>query len=156
VAIVTVEEAAIILGVSLHATPVELATAYRRRARETHPDRRSGLSARDLRAAGLDFIRATEARDVLSAHLDAGGTARPEHPRQRKSPMSFDQFLVWREDAAWEPTPKWDPRADPAPPTTERWPGETFAAASASRALRIFRWALTTLRSLRVRPPSGG
>jgi hypothetical protein len=148
----TVDEAARILGVSRDVTRGELAAAYRRSAKATHPDRRENLSAREVREAGMDFVRATEARDVLSARLDgladgdrSAGSTPPPVPR----PMTFEEFVAWRRDAAWGPTPQWDPRADPVAPPPGWWAGEAVGPAAASRALGLLRRVRTCLRRLR-------
>ena len=66
----TPAEAAAHLGVSLDASAREVQAAYRRLARDVHPDRQSGASMRDA-AASATFIRVTQARDVLIAHTAA-------------------------------------------------------------------------------------
>ena len=54
-----------ILGVPLHAKAKEIDEAYRRIARETHPDKTQGLPLYEREAAELMFKEATLARDVL-------------------------------------------------------------------------------------------
>lgn len=67
----TPADAAAHLGVGLDASPREVQAAYRRLARDVHPDRQSGASMRDAAAASATFIRVTQARDVLIAHAAA-------------------------------------------------------------------------------------
>lgn len=57
--------AAALLGVEVGATPPEIETAFKRRARTTHPDRFVGAPASRLTAASADFVRISEAREVL-------------------------------------------------------------------------------------------
>ena len=139
-AAVTPEAAAQILGIPLSSTRDAIAAAYRRRARATHPDRRDDVTASGVRAAGREFVLATEAKDVLWEYAD---TARdrdaPPEPARSAPRMTFDQFLEWREDAAWGPTPRSDPRADPAMRRSERWPGEAAARDAGSRFIGMLR-----------------
>jgi hypothetical protein len=61
----TLTEAAALLGVAEDATPAEIETAFKRRARASHPDRFAGASAAQTAAAAAKFIKITEARDLL-------------------------------------------------------------------------------------------
>lgn len=61
----TPDEAAALLGVTLHASPAEIDAAYKRRARTSHPDQFVGADAAQKRAASDEFIRVTEARGIL-------------------------------------------------------------------------------------------
>jgi hypothetical protein len=60
-------EAATVLGVAVGCTPAEVVAAFKRRARQTHPDRFAGASAEELASAAAEFTRITAARDVLLA-----------------------------------------------------------------------------------------
>jgi hypothetical protein len=62
---VTSAEAALLLGVSVDAAPGEIERAFKQRARMSHPDRFTGVSPLESRAAAAEFIRATEARNLL-------------------------------------------------------------------------------------------
>jgi hypothetical protein len=62
----TPAEAAAILRVRTDATPAEVESAYRRRARNSHPDRISGGSAEEIAAATDEFARVVEAHEVMS------------------------------------------------------------------------------------------
>ena len=149
----TPEAAAAILGVTLDVTRQGLAEAYRRRARETHPDRLEGILPHEARAAGREFVAVTEARDVLSAYLDERG--RPDEPvredKRPARPMTFGEFVVWREDAAWGPTPQWDRRAEPAAMRTRRWAGESLARDARTRLVDVVRRVLRRLRGVFAR-----
>ncbi|CAN5540309.1 hypothetical protein BH10ACT7_BH10ACT7_12180 [soil metagenome] len=70
----TLDEAARVLGVAVTATPAQIEAAYRRRARETHPDRSGSDDA---------FIAVTAAHDLL---LKAVAFERPVHAPPRPSP----------------------------------------------------------------------
>ena len=61
----TVGEAAQLLGVRLGATPEEIARAFKQRARVSHPDRFTGASPQQSAATAAEFIRITEARNLL-------------------------------------------------------------------------------------------
>ncbi|WP_394769049.1 J domain-containing protein [Lacisediminihabitans sp.] len=54
-----------VLGVGVDASPAEIETAFKRRARDSHPDRLTGASAAETAAAASEFIRITAARDLL-------------------------------------------------------------------------------------------
>lgn len=78
----TTAEAAMLLGVSVHAMPKEIERAFKQRARMSHPDRFTGVSPAESRAAAAEFIRVTEARNLLlrlAAERVAGGA--PSAPR---------------------------------------------------------------------------
>lgn len=61
----TPDQAAAVLGVHRDADEAEIDRAYRRLARELHPDRYIGASETEVRAASERFIGVTRARDVL-------------------------------------------------------------------------------------------
>ena len=61
----TSAEAARLLGVSEDGTPAEIERAFKQRARMSHPDRLTGATAAQSRAAASEFIRVTEARNLL-------------------------------------------------------------------------------------------
>ncbi|GAA4060524.1 J domain-containing protein [Agromyces indicus] len=63
----TPDEAAAALGVDRDADSAEIDRAYRRLARELHPDRYTGRPADEVRAASDRFIEVTRAHDVLLA-----------------------------------------------------------------------------------------
>jgi len=61
----TPDEAAAVLGIGHDADEADIDRAYRRLARELHPDRFVGAPASAVRAASDRFIDVTRARDVL-------------------------------------------------------------------------------------------
>jgi len=63
----TPADAAAELGIAIDASPNEVRAAYRRAARDVHPDRQTGASMKDAALASATFIRVTQARDVLLA-----------------------------------------------------------------------------------------
>ncbi|MFM9920034.1 hypothetical protein [Lacisediminihabitans sp. H27-G8] len=75
----TSAEAAQLLGVSAEALPPEIERAFKQRARMSHPDRFTGASAAESRAAAAEFIRVTEARNLLlrlaAERVGAAGSA---------------------------------------------------------------------------------
>ena len=58
-------EAAVLLGVRVDAVPAEIERAFKQRARMSHPDRFTGALPTETRAAATEFIRITEARNLL-------------------------------------------------------------------------------------------
>ena len=58
-------DAARLLGVTLDATRGEIERAFTQRARMSHPDRFTGVTSAQSQAAAAEFIRATEARNLL-------------------------------------------------------------------------------------------
>ena len=71
----TLDEAARVLGVPVTASSAQIEAAYRRRARETHPDRSGSDDA---------FITVAAARETL---LNAVVIERPVHAPPRPSPL---------------------------------------------------------------------
>jgi hypothetical protein len=73
----TPDEAAAVLGIGRDADETAIDRAYRRLARELHPDRYVGAPATAVRAASDRFIDVTRAREVLlgSAAARAGAGA---------------------------------------------------------------------------------
>ena len=61
----TPEEAAAVLGVAPDATPPEIERAYRRLARDLHPDRFAGRPDEEVRAASERFIEVIQAHETL-------------------------------------------------------------------------------------------
>lgn len=89
------DAAAALLGVSVDATPVDIERAWRRRSRESHPDRFAGETG-DRRARAADeFIRVTRARDVLLAR-NPGASVDPRPPMEWVAPRPR-----WRLIALW-------------------------------------------------------
>jgi len=84
---VTAAEAALLLGVGVDATPAEIERAFKQRARMSHPDRFTGASPAESRAAAAEFIRVSEARNLLLrlAAERVGAAGRPSPPRITES-----------------------------------------------------------------------
>ena len=61
----TPDQAAEVLGIGRDAGAADIDRAYRRLARELHPDRYVGAPEGDVRAASDRFVDATRARDIL-------------------------------------------------------------------------------------------
>jgi hypothetical protein len=92
----TIADAAALLGVTEDATRADIDAAFKRLARLSHPDRFAGASAARSAAAAAEFIRITEARDVL-----VGATTGPK--RRLAGAVSFDRPID-------RPKPTVDPR----------------------------------------------
>jgi hypothetical protein len=80
----TLIEAAALLGVAEDASRADIEGAFKRLARLSHPDRFAGASAARSAAAAAEFIRITEARDLL---LDATAG----HQRTLSGAVLFDR-----------------------------------------------------------------
>ena len=65
-----------ILGISKSATPEEIRTAYRRRAKRLHPDQGGSVEAFGELALAYETLSDTDSR----AHYDATGTVEPRNP----------------------------------------------------------------------------
>lgn len=92
------------LGVSVDATPTEIERAFKQRARVSHPDRFTGASPAESRAAAAEFIRVTEARNLLlRLTAERGSTARvitepliyTSPPAARGVPRRSGATLIW-------------------------------------------------------------
>lgn len=110
----TLDEARDSLGVSRAATVEEIRDAFRRRAREVHPDRHPSADAAQRARFAREFDRAREARDILvrftgeparsaapasagssSAHAASSAGSRPTTtttapPRERARPRTSE------------------------------------------------------------------
>jgi len=133
----TLDEARKALGITATATADEIREAFRRRARDTHPDRSpdADVSARERLAREFDRVR--EARDILIRYTtdairnptvpvdapagkpteaqEAPSAPPPSSPSSRTPPprvtMRLDEFIAWTDAAGFTPTSK-------APPAT--------------------------------------
>lgn len=120
----TLDEARTHLGVTSVATVEEIRDAFRRRARELHPDLHPHADSADRARLALRFDAAREARDILvrytadplrkppptSREPQSGGAPttshRAEQPtsREQTAPrvtMRFDEFVVWADAAGF-------------------------------------------------------
>jgi DnaJ domain len=89
------EDAAAVLGVSLDASAADIESAYRRRARTTHPDR--FVDATRSREATREFIGVVEAHDVLVSRLGAapsGAIPFASAPVSRPIPRPRSRLLL--------------------------------------------------------------
>lgn len=93
----TPDEAAAALGVGRDADAAAIDRAYRRLARELHPDRYTGRPPEEVRAASDRFIEVTRAHDVLIA--------------AQRRPAASARVVVER-----PPSDPAAPRATPVPP----------------------------------------
>lgn len=82
------------LGVPVDASAREVQVAYRRAARDVHPDRQGQASMRDAALASATFIRVTEARDLLLA-LAAASSATASAPSLSQARPSTVLTWVW-------------------------------------------------------------
>ncbi|MEI5582674.1 MULTISPECIES: J domain-containing protein [unclassified Agromyces] len=102
----TPDEAAAALGVDRDADSAEIDRAYRRLARELHPDRYTGRPAEEVRAASDRFIEVTRAHDVLlAAPRRAAASARivvDRPPADASAPrVEYVRPFGWWLFAAW-------------------------------------------------------
>ncbi|QNE46315.1 J domain-containing protein [Glaciihabitans sp. INWT7] len=104
----TSAEAAQLLGVSAEALPPEIERAFKQRARMSHPDRFTGASPSESRAAAAEFIRVTEARNLLlrlaAERVGAGSASAPRIteslvytsvPAPRYVPRRSGATIIW-------------------------------------------------------------
>jgi DnaJ domain len=88
----TPDEAAAVLGIRLDADEAEVDRAYRRLARELHPDRFIGAPESSVQAANVLFVDVTAARDILlksatpRARAADHSAAGPSSPRPEPTP----------------------------------------------------------------------
>jgi hypothetical protein len=88
----TPDEAAAVLGIRLDADEAEVDRAYRRLARELHPDRFIGAPESSVQAANVLFVDVTAARDILlksatpRARTADHPAAGPSSPRPEPTP----------------------------------------------------------------------
>ena len=85
----TLDEARETLGVTRGASVTEIRDAFRRRAREVHPDRHPSEDDARRRQLGREFDRAREARDILVKFAsDPARVAAPAPPSASTPPSS--------------------------------------------------------------------
>lgn len=121
----TLDEARQTLGVSRGASVAEIRDAFRRRAREVHPDRHPSEDEARRRQLGREFDRAREARDVLvkftsdpaPAAAPAAGTT--THPRATSHAAPTTAGADTRPHTASTPPP---PRERARPRTSDTRP----------------------------------
>lgn len=108
----TLDEARSILGVARGASHANVRDAFRRRARQVHPDAHPTATSAQRDELARHFDRAREARDILLLLPD--GDAAPE-PTARPAPSSSGPARP----AAPSPPP-WRPSDDPSLPPHQR------------------------------------
>lgn len=118
----TPEEAAAVLGIRPDADDAEVEHAYRRLARELHPDRFIGAPESSVQAANVLFVDVSAARDVLMKSA----------PRARAA----DQPGAPRD------APTAAPRPPTPPPARAPQPSRADAAAAAEPPAGPFSWWL--------------
>ena len=93
-AIMTPQQAASILGVSLNATEQEVKAAYRKLCKIWHPDRNQG----NEEAAKRKMQQINEAYGVMSRYIrNRGGQSRPEQPHQPRPEHANQIQQAWNE-----------------------------------------------------------
>lgn len=177
----TPEVAAAILNVPVDADRETITRAYNLRARMTHPDRFAGASERDLKAATAEFVRVTEARDVLqrprasqertSPRTETPHRAADSNTRARSagSPINFEQFVARREEAAWQaatrrppepthpyPAEQWLKTPKKPHPARWWWLGSGLAVVAAVIVISVTSTALGNLNSVTASPDDNG
>lgn len=118
----TPDEAAAVLGIGPDADDAEVDRAYRRLARELHPDRFIGAPATTVQAANVLFVDVAAARDVLMKSAPRAHAA--DHPGATPS------------------TPAEAPRPPTPPPAPAPRPSRADAAAAAEPPVGPFSWWL--------------
>jgi hypothetical protein len=119
----TPDEAAAVLGIGPDADDAQVDRAYRRLARELHPDRFIGAPETTVQAANVLFVDVAAARDVLMKSAPRARAA--DHPGPAPS------------------TPAQAPRRPPAPPPAPApRPSRADAAAAAEPPAGPFSWWL--------------
>jgi hypothetical protein len=144
----TPDAAARVLGIGLGADLPEIERAFRSRSRSAHPDRFPNSTAAQSAAAATEFIRITEARDVLRSFVAAGRPPQrqssqqsqqqsspqfgqraqsrqspqpPRPPRRSGTPMTFEQFEEYQESQSWLPFEGTEPAAPPESAPKKPW-----------------------------------
>lgn len=120
--LMTPDEAAAVLGIRLDADDAEVDRAYRRLARELHPDRFIGAPETSVQAANVLFVDVTAARDVLIKSAPRARAA--DHP------------------GAAPGTPAEAPHPPAPPPRPAPRPSPAGAAATAEPPIGPFSWWL--------------
>lgn len=143
----TPDAAARVLGVGIGADLTEIERAFRTRSRAAHPDRFPNSTAAQSAKAATEFIRITEARDVLRSFIAAGRPVAasnsysqsqsqfqpqsrpqsrqearaPRPPRRSGTPMTFEQFEEYQESQSWLPFEGTEPAAPPESAPKKPW-----------------------------------
>ncbi|MFL0565940.1 DnaJ domain-containing protein [Microbacterium sp. 179-I 1D1 NHS] len=84
----TLDEARETLGVARGASAKEVRDAFRRRARDLHPDRHPMASDAERRRLSLAFDRARQARDILVTFAGAPSASSPSNERRPSTSSS--------------------------------------------------------------------
>jgi hypothetical protein len=96
----TLDEARRCLDVASGASGDEIREAFRRRAREVHPDRYPGIGPADRKRLEADFDRVREARDILLRYtFDPLRTPPPTAPTSPSEPVPSSR-RAYREQQA--------------------------------------------------------
>lgn len=177
----TLDEAREALGVTRDASVAEIRDAFRRRAREVHPDRHPSEDDARRRQLGREFDRAREARDILvkftsnparvAAPAPTGASTsrsserpRPSTPPSAGTPPSSTSAPPPRRERARPRTSESRPRPE-APRVTVRFDEFVRAADAAGfgPGIRTRRWidwpriiAWTTVGALVAAVAGGG
>lgn len=117
----TLDEAWEALGVTRGASVAEIRDAFRRRAREVHPDRHPAEDDAKRRQLGREFDRAREARDILVKFTSDPARVAAPAPTGASTPRSSEHSRPPTSDAASAPpssTSTPPPRRERARPRT--------------------------------------
>lgn len=161
----TPDAAAGILGIAPGADLPDIERAFRTRSRAAHPDRFPNSSAAQSAAAATEFIRITEARDVLRAFLASGRPAQPSQPAQPRqpaqpprpprrsgTPMSFEQFEEYQESRSWLPFEGTEPAAAPVSEPKKPWLRRRNLLVTAGAAVLVVLIVLALIALVRGMP----
>lgn len=107
----TLDEAREALGVTRGASVAEIRDAFRRRAREVHPDRHPAEDDAKRRQLGREFDRAREARDILVKFTSDPARVAAPAPTGASTPRSSGHSRPPTSDVASAP-----PSSTSAPP----------------------------------------
>lgn len=129
----TLDEARDALGVTRGASVAEIRDAFRRRAREVHPDRHPSEDDAKRRQLGREFNRAREARDILVKFTSDPARAAASSPPSASTPRPSERARPSTAPSASTPPSS----ASATPPRRERARPRTSESRPRPEASRV-------------------